>query len=314
MKDTTTFFVVYSNLEEAGGETLENVQNIFNTYDKKYCEDLWLEKNLNWTDDPHILPEYSSEDELPTVSSYSEAVINNILYRTYLDNGVYVWQATEYTYSSSPIWMATCTMYNGVWSDWVVSRIKGEKGTDGTSIHIKGSFEVFEAYDEEGALLEDCFVYRFGNGDNHPWVAPDDPSDCYIVAGNLYVWDGDSWNDVGPFKGDKGDSAYLHIKYANKVAEGEGDPVTVNGEPIYLKFTGPYDDDGKELGEEVGDYIGINTTESIADGLAIDKYDWSYFRGEDGFGYEYIYQLSDTAKNIDLPTDSANKADYRPNG
>ena len=107
--------------------------------------------------------------------------------------------------------------------------------------------------------------------------------------------------------GADGKSTYLHIKYANKVGEGEGTPVTVNGNTIYLKFT-------DNNGEVVGDYIGVKADDIYEDNETIGYYDWSYFRGEDGFGYEYIYQLSDTAKNIDLPQDSDNKADYRPVG
>ena len=44
---------------------------------------------------------------------------------------------------SDPIWMATATCNNGVWSEWVVTRIKGEKGDagkNGSSVAIEGQF------------------------------------------------------------------------------------------------------------------------------------------------------------------------------
>jgi hypothetical protein len=37
--------------------------------------------------------------------------------------------------------MATSTSHNGDWSDWVVTKIKGEDGEDGTSVSIRGSFD-----------------------------------------------------------------------------------------------------------------------------------------------------------------------------
>lgn len=57
------------------------------------------------------------------------------------------------------------------------------RGSDGTSIKVKGSFDSVEELPN----------------------TPSDPSDCYIVGQNLYVWDGSKWKNVGQFKGDKGD-------------------------------------------------------------------------------------------------------------
>lgn len=62
----------------------------------------------------------------------------------------------------------------------------GEKGADGTGVTILGS------YDDEGALIE-----------AHP---SGDPGDAYIVDGDLFVWDGDSWQNVGQIQGPQGDT------------------------------------------------------------------------------------------------------------
>ena len=51
---------------------------------------------------------------------------------------------------------------------------QGPKGEDGKSVNIKGSYET------TGELPEDA-----------------EPGDGYIIDGNLYVWDGSTWNNVG---------------------------------------------------------------------------------------------------------------------
>ena len=60
---------------------------------------------------------------------------------------------------------------------------QGEKGNDGTSVTIKGSFET----------EEDLFnVVEKVNGDG------------YIIAGNLHVWSGENWINVGRIQGPEG--------------------------------------------------------------------------------------------------------------
>ena len=62
---------------------------------------------------------------------------------------------------------------------------KGEAGKDGTGVTIKGS------YASEEALRA-----------AHPTGTA---GDAYLVAGNLYVWSGEDWTNVGEIKGPKGD-------------------------------------------------------------------------------------------------------------
>lgn len=60
---------------------------------------------------------------------------------------------------------------------------KGDQGPQGTSIIIKGSFSSEEALQQiTGAL-----------------------GDAYLVDGDLFVWNGLTWENVGSIKGDKGD-------------------------------------------------------------------------------------------------------------
>ena len=182
--------------------------------------------------------------------------------------------------SSATIWMAVRKAKDGVWGEWQVSKVKGERGEDGTSIKVKGT---------------------------KPSVAdlpttPEDPSDCYIVGQNLYVWDGDSWVDAGQFKGDKGDkgenglngtSAYVHIKYANSLNK---------------------NDWSANNGEAPSKYIGIYTDNNVEDSLEWEKYSWKQWVGEDGFGYEYIYTKTTSLSFPSVPTEKNNEDGYVPEG
>ena len=62
---------------------------------------------------------------------------------------------------------------------------RGETGKDGTGVTIKGSYESEEALKAA-----------------HPTGTA---GDAYLVAGNLYVWSGEDWTNVGEIKGPKGD-------------------------------------------------------------------------------------------------------------
>lgn len=184
------------------------------------------------------------------------------------------------TASEATIWMATAVKNNGVWGAWQISRIKGEKGEDGTSIKIKGT------------------VSSVSDLPN----PPADPSDCYIVGQNLYVWDGDSWVNAGQFKGDKGDSgadgldgvnAYVHIKYAKSLT------------------TNDWSDNN---GETPDKYIGIYCDSLPTDSMTWSKYSWSKWKGDDGFGYEYIYKRTTNQIAPSTPTTTSQSDDYVPSG
>ena len=63
---------------------------------------------------------------------------------------------------------------------------KGDTGATGTGITIKGSYNSYE---------ELIHYHPTGNA-----------GDSYLVNGALYVWNGDSWENVGNIKGEKGDT------------------------------------------------------------------------------------------------------------
>ena len=81
----------------------------------------------------------------------------------------------------------------------VAAGAKGDAGKDGTSVKILGT------------LSSTTELPTSGNTQG----------DGYLINGELYVWDGSKWNNVGSIKGDKGDKGddgmdapYYEIRYA----------------------------------------------------------------------------------------------------
>lgn len=80
---------------------------------------------------------------------------------------------------------------------WTVTA-KGSKGADGTSITIKGTLS-----------------------DTSKLPATGTEGDAYIINGDLYVWSGSKWENVGQIKGEKGDKGddgsagnYTELRFA----------------------------------------------------------------------------------------------------
>lgn len=239
------------------------------------------------------------------------------------------------TADDSTIWMATSRKSNGVWGDWQVSRIKGENGQDGTSINVKGTFSQHAATkadvdiptartyaiidtneDAEEGNQEVWYAYWSGlvgatiGGTTRPnkyyTYHKAQVGDAFVSSanGHLYMADTDHWQDIGQFKGDKGNTgangqnAYLHVKYANSLTEGDW---TANN------------------GETPGKYIGVYTDNSPSDRLEWALYSWTKWQGEDGYGYEYIYKRT-TSNNapclvfVTTQDTDTNADDYVPLG
>ena len=223
------------------------------------------------------------------------------------------------------IWMATSRKNNGEWEDWQVSRIKGEKGQDGTSISIKGSVSLhfltkaeYLAFIETAAYLDKYAPYIVDTYDDvncayvkairHPVTGNPEPQvkettigDCYVTKDTNHLWmsDGEKWIDCGQFKGDTGatgaagKSAYLHVKYANSLNE---------------------DDWSENDGETPSTYIGIYTDDNPEDQLVWSLYQWKKWTGEDGLGYEYIYKRTTTDTAPETPTETSQEDGFIPDG
>lgn len=225
----------------------------------------------------------------------------------------------EPSQNSDPIWMAMRPYEGNVYTspNWTVMRVKGERGTDGTSFVPKGQlFGIFDTiaqartyYQANAASLGNqkyaivgaglTSLYEFSA--QYPTgrlVTPLTIGDAYVNSGgagkydktagdlkeHVFIWDGDNFVDFGNIQGPPGEGTYFHIKYSND----GGNSFT---------FSGDVQD-----GETPGDYIGLRVDHVVADSMNPRDYVWSKFKGEDGFGYEYIFKLTNEEVAPLVPT------------
>ena len=191
---------------------------------------------------------------------------------------------------ATTLWMATSTMNNGVWSDWTMVRIKGEKGDAGTSIQILGSFNSYEA------------LVAATNNKTLPGNNPPNTGDCYLVNGTLYIWDGDSWFDGGGIKGTPGTGIKsITTRYAvHTSATSAPDP-----DSDVWKSTSPATDSvNKYLWKET-----VITYSNVEDEATNDTTFYEMIgvhgdKGVDGDTIEYIFCLTNTDEAPEVPTSS----------
>lgn len=112
------------------------------------------------------------------------------------------------------------------------------KGADGTSVAIKGSVSSVSQLPSAGNTQ----------------------GDSYLIDGNLYVWDGTSWQNMGRIKGDDGKSSYLHMKYSD-----DGGTTFTAGN-----------------GETPGRWVGMYVDQSVTDPDTPSCYTWRDGKGEQG--------------------------------
>lgn len=236
--------------------------------------------------------------------------------------------------SADPVWMAMRKYDGGVYTQdsWIVIKIKGEDGTDGTSVTPRGSiFGTFDSldaaqtyYDSHPGLKNVDYaiakgtnssvynkLYKFTRGAQTSTYTDETSTlsvgDFYLDPnGNMWVWDQDNFVNAGVIRGPQGQpgpagqGAYLHIKYSN----------SPNGNPFtYNPATESYD------GTVPGDYIGMYWDNNPTSATTPSTYaPWRYWRGQDGFGYEYIFTLTDDDEAPHVPTTSEDVDDYVPDG
>ena len=174
--------------------------------------------------------------------------------------------------------------------NWIINGvdtgIKAE-GENGKGIAMKGVRDVLWNSEKTGnktSLEEISSTAQYG--------------DCYSVlsTNHLYFRDNTStisgipsgWLDMGEYKGEPGDSSYVHIAYATSITLSNGIVTAVTG------FT--VDNSGTDY-----DWWGFctdhNETDpgrgaSSTDVTAARNYKWNYMKGKDGNGVEYIYLLT----------------------
>lgn len=210
--------------------------------------------------------------------------------------------------NSNSVWMAMSIKVNGVWGDWSIVKIKGERGTDGTSIKIVGVYN-----DLVTPNLSIDNLLNVSNVDDSEIVWTKTPhtkqqGDCLKVKGGsldshiIYLSDvnPETWYDLGTIKGD---SQYIHIKYSNNIV------INSNG-----KNTNPNAVLTANNGEIPGDWIGIYTDSKESDSNNISDYTWKYIKGKDAFNIWYFYTKTTTDTPPVSPlSNKTNKETYTSN-
>lgn len=197
------------------------------------------------------------------------------------------------------IWMAIRTVKNGIADKWVITRILGEKGQDGNSFKVKSSVsslsELYSNYSSENEGVS--FTFNVNDStpdgekryDNHMFILTD------FSLQNIL---GEAWLDLGCIKGadgkngidgkpgDNGKTSWYHVKFTDNE----------------LCLTRPDLVSASELTENPKTYMGYYvdySTSQTSDSTNAQDYRWGRCKGQDGFGYKYIYTLQ--SKDINIP-------------
>lgn len=144
-------------------------------------------------------------------------------------------------------------------------------GTDGTSIHMKGSVDYQNSSQGSGTALN--------------LIANPSDGDAYVVGldlqgneGWLYQWttESNSWIPLGQFKGESGTTYYTHVVWATNVVY-EGSTITsIEG---YTSAKSPNDTTHVWMGVHVDE---IPQDPSSGSDVLLLAYTWSYTKGVKG--------------------------------
>ena len=224
-----------------------------------------------------------------------------------------------YVTQGSWLWTKTRTTYtDGSYKDTIT---KSYAGTDGTSVTILGSYDTF-------AQLQQA----------HPTGSL---GDSYIVAGDLYVWTGSAWENVGQIQGPAGASVTVGaIEYAETDGSApsasdwspampstveQGDWLWVRttysdgSEAVTKTYMGEDAKDGKSVIVSSVTKVGLVTTVTLqtvdADGVVVDTNTLTIEDGQDGrngvagaYGYVHTaWANSDDGESGFSTDDSAGK-------
>jgi hypothetical protein len=215
-----------------------------------FSSDSTSEINQEYWSDPSQMTDTSNFE---VIFGIDTADLNNLPELPITDglNNHFGWYDNDTDITDKEIWyMATATCKNGEWSGWKVSKIKGERGEDGKSVTIKGSFDTL-----------DEFKTQIAGDDLKTPPADNDFSAAYIVEGDLYIWDitESTWKNVGRFNGIDGMSKFKSIVFKrsneilterptggdwdNPIPEGWEDGIPEGTGIIWMSYRTWYSDD-----------------------------------------------------------------------
>lgn len=206
------------------------------------------------------------------------------------------------------IWMAisTRTSITENWGNWEIFRIKGEKGEDGTSIKVVGT------YNNSGCELSINSNTKEVSGIIESNIKFADSSHTLTVGDCLQVIDSCSpsynghiivlvdnnpqkWQDLGLIQGKAGEdgkSSYIHVKWSNNVIP--------NDKGVNTNENATFTDNN---GEDPGTYRGEYVDDKPNDSTNINDYKWVRAKGQDGFSYWFFYTATNTNKKpTGIPT------------
>lgn len=147
---------------------------------------------------------------------------------------------------------------------------------------------------------------------NNPTTNGEEEGSSYSSPNkHLILWDGDSWQDIGELEGPEGKPWILVVKYANDNQDGTGKVFVTNDTEIPgAKWMGTlvYLDDGSNHDFALNDPTYVSTDHS-----KIRGWQWSLFKGQDGYGYEYIFKGTSGNEAPQVPDYTEINQDVTPN-
>lgn len=214
-----------------------------------------------------------------------------------------VWQA----FGTPALWACYSEEHTVEISDdgyWIIDGVTTDKRA--TGVNIKGRVDVYLDSDAESGQKSLETYPKSLTGDDELQVG-----DCWIVesgtdgdsndiSGHLFICVNPSgtsittmWQDLGEFKGDPGQSQYMHLAWAERVTFNPFSVVNPTRDPAA----------GRNY-----DWMGIKVTNGENDTPGWSEYKWNYLKGKDGMDVEYVYIRTkvNTAPTI---TEAANQND-----
>ena len=235
-------------------------------------------------------------EQYPEVANYSSYNTGEIDGNTFFDNpkGVnstwlYEWVSKRKkvngvwgTFSAPALW-ATYSEEHTIDIDqvtgcWIIDGHLTDKKAIGQGVAVKGSVDYYstssQGYVSGASTLEDITSPSIGdsyvvNADGHLYL-------CVATSGTLATM----WYDLGEFKGEPGQSQYMHIAWASKI--------NFTGNPQQFSSADGFTKD--YVAGQSYDWMGVKVDANESDAtLEAVNYKWNYLKGKDGNDVEYVY-------------------------